>query len=218
MTTSKKFLTLDDLVQRASHVLQDQRQMKGYVSVYAKRVFPPQPADPPDLSEKVLVWEGENVITSTMRLFVARIFAMTSAASYRPEEMFMSGEGVLLPLEPVNAFLPAFLGIGRGTTVATAQDEDLVDPYIESGESGDPLRYPLARIDVRETLSEYDDGVPFIAWEFDIPEGTLPGGGTQPIHEFGLFDGSGETLLARHVLFIPKPESLALTVRWEWTP
>jgi hypothetical protein len=182
--------------------------MQGYVSVYAKNVKAPD--RPP-----VLLWEGKNVVTATMRLYAARIMAMTSAADYRPSEVFMSGEGVLLPLTGFNPYLPAFLGIGTGTVVATAADQDLVSPYEDEDEN--PLRYPLVRIDVRETVAEYPGGVPFIAWEFDIPEGSLPGGGTQPIHEFGLFDASGDALLARHVLFIPKPEELALTIRWEWT-
>lgn len=187
---------------------------------------------------------GKNRLTRAFRVLVARVLARTSANV--GSVTFSTGtEG----LTGASTLFPAYLYIGEDNTAAS-EDDTRLGRYVTSNETypdayAVPLRFPLARIYVHDAPGDYDtDNRPIqVAFEFDIPVGTLRSGGDAElapilIREWGLHatdggdtypiegnpasvddpqvsTGSPPTLLARRVVDLPKIPELSLTVRWE---
>lgn len=182
---------------------------------------------------------GENTLTYPFRIAVMRLLAR-KALNVPVGVTYPSG---VSGLDASDDVFPARLYLGLGTTGTSAEDVAL-DYYLttEDDPSGEPIFFPLRRIDVYSTKDSYDTvRKPInVAFEFDIPLGELREGvhkETTPyvLTEFGLStdsgsdppvlgpsDGTAQTpqadpplLLARKRLSFPKIFEGAFTVRWE---
>ena len=155
---------------------------------------------------------GRNKLTLQFRLNVARIIARTSSHDSMAGVTFPNDEGVSLPLlGAADNLLPAYIQLGSGTVPTTADDTGLESPLSPT------TFYPLARVDVRSSVSGYGESPVFVAHEFDIYEGSLHADGvsTVQINELVLLAGDQTTCLARKLISFPKHPDMSVTVRWE---
>lgn len=155
---------------------------------------------------------GRNRVTKTGKLAILRILAMTGAHAARSGVDFVNDEGVSLPVSPADTTLtPRKLVLGAGTRASSADDTTMQSPFSDV--------FPLARVDVRDSVLAYGTDPVTIAWEFDIPVGPInepANSGDLMINEWGLLAGDGVTLLARSQSPFLKNVSGSFVTRWEW--
>jgi hypothetical protein len=185
---------------------------------------------------------GPNLLMYPWRVTVAKILAR-KAADIHPAT-FPNGKEGFVHDDPV---WPGHIYIGTGTTQADPTDTKLGYYLTENEDFPDAsaacLKYALARVIIQDTKAEYDAiQQPInIAFEFDIPDGTLRSGGDAEatpiiIREWALSASNGNdpiqgnptasddpqvahgtppTLLARKVADLIKLFEMSLTIRWE---
>ena len=183
---------------RMRHQAQDELLLAGQVCITAQ-----------DGGE--VLAKGKNRLTLAARVNVLRMIALTGSHAARDGVSFINDEGVSLPLTPADTLLPAYITAGTSATATTGLESALIAPIVDA-------QWTLARVDVRESAAAYGSSPLFVAFEFDIPQGSLdPGDVTAfvTVQEWGLHASDG-TLLARFVQPLIKAPSLALVLRWEW--
>lgn len=188
---------------------------------------------------------GKNTLTYTFHVTVAKILARKAAQvqAVVGTATFPNGKD---GYDYTDSVFPVKLYIGVDPTPSTPTDYRLGYYLTESDVPGAaPIGFDLARVIIQDSKAEYDAiNEPInVAFEFDIPQGTL----RQGIHaeatpyllrEFGLYDNSGadphpivgapavlgdpqvdsgspSALLARKVADVIKLDTMSFTVRWE---
>lgn len=188
---------------------------------------------------------GRNTLTYPFRVIVAKILARKEAQvqAVVGTSSFPNGKDGFDYNDPV---FPVRLYVGTGATPSAPTDTQL-DYYLTESDTlnAAPVYFDLSRVIVQDAKSEYDALFESInvAFEFDIPAGTLRQGVDAEatpylLREFGLFNSAGgdnhpiegapavigdpqvpsaspSTLLARKVADVVKLFEMSFTVRWE---
>lgn len=182
---------------------------------------------------------GKNTLTYPFRVIVAKVLA-------RKAVQVPSGAAFPLGIDGydyTDDVFPVRLYVGLNNTPAQPTDTTLAY-YLtdQDAPGGVPLYFDLARVEVRNTQSDYAAvSKPIhVAFEFDIPLGTMRSGGAAEsspylLEEFSLVAGDGAnhpvlgpadgsaqtpqtnfpTQLARKVTSVLKNFDMSYTLRWE---